>query len=211
MTAARNRASAKKAGTCDNCGRALAVPQRKTCSRECLNAIRRRRYTPRPRSAKRSLAERLWSRVERMPTGCWEWQGYRMPFGHGQIALGGGGRQVTTTHRAAWMVAHGDPGALIVRHKCDNPPCVNPHHLELGTAADNSHDAVKRGRTARGATHPNTRLTDADIATIRREYAVVTIPGQRGRHSNRKELARRFGVQPKYIADIAAGRERADV
>lgn len=215
----RTRASAKAAGatSCAICGSHIETTndkrtqRKKYCSRECLNEHRRRRYAlnPKPRKPRPTLSERLWSRVEKLPTGCWEWQGYRLPSGHGQIE--GADRRVTTTHRAAWETTFGPiPDGLLVRHKCDNPPCVNPEHLELGTAADNSRDAVERGRNARGFALPQTVLSIADVTAIRSRYRVFTIPGRRGRHSNRNELATEFGVSPGHIKEIVGGRERVN-
>jgi hypothetical protein len=92
---------------------------------------------------------------------------------------------------------------LVVRHTCDNPPCCNPAHLLVGTHADNTQDAVERGRIAREFAKPNTILSDADVRTIRSEYRLI----YRGR-SNSAELAARYGVCPSYIAEIVRGHKR---
>ena len=78
------------------------------------------------------------------------------------------------------------------------------------TAADNSRDAVERGRNARGFALPQTVLSIADVTAIRSRYRVFTIPGRRGRHSNRNELATEFGVSPGHIKEIVGGRERVN-
>ncbi len=103
------------------------------------------------------------------------------------------------------------PDGLFVRHTCDNPPCCNPAHLLIGTAADNTHDAIERDRLARGFDLSHTKLSREQVEEVRSKYRTFSIPGVRGRHSNRHELAAEYGVGAKYIADVAAGRERADV
>jgi hypothetical protein len=91
-----------------------------------------------------TLPERLWGNVDKEPDGCWVWKGTRNPKGYGRISVSG--RQ-DGTHRVAYRLAHGEiPDGLVVRHRCDNPPCINPAHLEVGTPADNSRDMVERGR-----------------------------------------------------------------
>lgn len=78
--------------------------------------------------------------------GCAEWTGARSRGGHGQIGIDG--RRVGT-HRVAWTLAYGPiPDGMFVCHRCDNPPCVNPAHLFLGTALDNMRDMVTKGRHA---------------------------------------------------------------
>jgi HNH endonuclease len=90
----------------------------------------------------RPVDERFWAKVKRGP-GCWEWQGYRDRKGYGRI---GGGKDSQLVHRLSWSLHHGDPGELCVLHHCDNPPCVNPDHLFLGTIQDNNADMIAKGR-----------------------------------------------------------------
>jgi hypothetical protein len=104
---------------------------------------------------RRSPEERLWGNIVTDALGCWIWQGNRDRKGYGRISVKG---RTTSTHRLAYRLAHGGdiPDGLVVRHRCDNPPCVNPDHLEIGTPADNSRDMVERGRMVNckaGRTH----------------------------------------------------------
>lgn len=80
--------------------------------------------------------------------GCWEWQGTRSSTGYGVMHWDG---RLTGAHRIAWTLIHEEPipDGLVVRHTCDNRPCVRPDHLLIGTRADNSRDMVERGRSTR--------------------------------------------------------------
>lgn len=72
--------------------------------------------------------------------GCWEWQGYRNPHGYGMF-------KSIATHRLMWILLNGlIPYKGVICHKCDNPPCINPAHIYLGTHQDNMRDIVIRGR-----------------------------------------------------------------
>ena len=101
-------------------------------------------------------AERFWSYVERSsPEACWEWRGCRQPDGYGvwtTTERGPGGEAVRRKHRAhrhAWTVVNGPvPAGRRVLHRCDNPPCCNPDHLYVGTAADNARDRDRPERRA---------------------------------------------------------------
>ena len=103
-----------------------------------------RRGTTDPRHVP-SVAERLAAGLVRMPNGCLEWTRGLGWFGYGKISIKG---QATGTHRVAWELANGPiPDGLHVCHKCDNPPCCDPTHLFLGTAADNAADRSAKSRS----------------------------------------------------------------
>jgi hypothetical protein len=105
---------------------------------------------------RRSQVERFLSRIDkngpvhpRLGTACWIWKG-AIAHGYGTITWNG---KSSRAHRVSYLLAHGNPGDLLVLHECDNPPCVNPSHLRLGTNADNMHDRDTRGRTSKGDRH----------------------------------------------------------
>lgn len=114
-----------------------------------------------------TYAERFWSRV-RKSDGCWEWQGYIMPNGYGQV--GRAGKNIYA-HRASWEM-HFGPSEKCVMHLCDNRICVRPDHLTVGTHADNSADMRSKNRQARGTRMPNARLT-GEIATACRYASIM--------------------------------------
>lgn len=79
--------------------------------------------------------------------GCWEWRGDRNELGYGRLTLKRKGLDKTRVHRLMFERYVGSiPDGMVIRHKCDNPPCCNPDHLEVGTQADNLADMVSRGR-----------------------------------------------------------------
>ena len=86
---------------------------------------------------------RFWSKVVKAD-GCWEWTAYRDPLGYGRLNVDG---VPVLAHRLAYELEHGAiPDGMCILHRCDNPPCVNPDHLWLGTQADNSLDMASKGR-----------------------------------------------------------------
>jgi len=111
---------------------------------------------------------RFWEKVDRTQAPCWHWCGARRgSLGYGAITLGSrrdGTRVVEATHRVAWMLTYGPlhPSAKVL-HECDNPLCVRPDHLFLGTDGDNVRDCVAKGRHRSGTT----KLSDHDKECIR--------------------------------------------
>lgn len=97
-----------------------------------------------------SRARRFWAKVQK-GDGCWEWTGHRRN-GYGILATGPqGGQRREIASRVSWELTFGTiPDGLRVLHHCDNPPCVRPEHLHLGTPADNSAEMRARGRSCRG-------------------------------------------------------------
>ncbi len=99
---------------------------------------------------------------------CWTWQGNKPDGKYGHFSLGA---KTVKAHRWLYETVIGPiPTGLVVRHKCDNPPCVNPMHLQIGTHSDNQKDKFLRGRGAdrRGEKHPLARLTAEQVKDIRR-------------------------------------------
>lgn len=110
----------------------------------------------RPIRRDRTMAERFWSHVAK-GDGCWEWQSVRKShykrLEYGIFYVGGRKR---FAHRTAWELEHGPiPTGLCVLHCCDNPPCVRPDHLKLGTIKENNRDRSERGRYRGGPNAPN--------------------------------------------------------
>lgn len=124
-----------------------------------------------PLREKPTEKERFMRLVAEDRAGCWLWAGTRLPQGYGQFRTGSvidGSRRYERAHRAAWRLFKGPiPGDLVVCHACDNPPCVNPGHLFLGTLSDNAQDALAKGRLRARESHPGAKLTEADVASIR--------------------------------------------
>ena len=91
--------------------------------------------------------DRFWSKVARLDTGCWEWQGPVNNQGYGRFEVYRTGRRRRyMAHRLSLSMTGVDLSGLSVRHSCDNPPCVRQDHLLTGSQKDNIHDAVERER-----------------------------------------------------------------
>lgn len=141
------------------------------------------------------FAERFWSKVSPEPnTGCWLWTAATDTGGYGRIHAGEG-RRIVSAHRAAWELSFGQiTDGLFVCHRCDQPACVNPAHLFLGTNKENLRDASRKGRLWQYAGEENSasKLTADEVNLIRRLRAEATQPA----------LAARFGVNQSTISRI---------
>ena len=94
------------------------------------------------------LEDRFWSKVLKTES-CWLWKGATQGTGYGRIARGKRNEfpKPELAHRMSWELHNGPiPKGLIVLHRCDNPPCVKPSHLFVGTPKDNSDDKCSKGR-----------------------------------------------------------------
>lgn len=129
--------------------------------------------------------------AEMPPARCWEWTGRRDKDGYGRMSG-------QLAHRISWMLTHGPiPSGQCVCHACDNPPCVNPSHLFLGTQLENIEDMVLKGRKANGSRKPNAKLNCSAVRSIREQY--------RSGSTTFRELARQFGVAPSLIWRVVKG------
>jgi hypothetical protein len=131
-------------------------------------------------------AERFWEKVEKTE-GCWNWTASKKQ-GYGTVKWGG---RMRIAPRIAFEIEFGlIPEGMQVCHHCDNPACVRPSHLFLGTQKDNMRDMIVKGRQARP---PATKLTWADAQAIREA------PGLH------REIAARFGISRPTVSEIKAG------
>lgn len=144
-----------------------------------------------------TLRERFWSKVEvGLHDQCWEWIGGTNSGGYGMFYVDG---RICRAHRVVYELIRGPiPEDLCVCHHCDNPGCVNPAHLFLGTHMDNMIDRGRKGRASGGALHgekhSNAKLTEADVRTIRRVY--------RNGDSTQQEIADVFGISHNHVSSI---------
>jgi hypothetical protein len=156
------------------------------------------------RNERMTTEERFWQKVCKDET-CWEWQGYCQSFGHGVFHVDRD-RHMEYAHRFAWELARGPiPAGMFVLHTCDNPSCVNPEHLFLGTQADNNRDRHAKGRSKNlepGSSHPKACLEDRQVRQMRRMYLSGWV---------QRELAEVFGVSRGNVSKIVNGKSYREV
>ena len=141
-----------------------------------------------------SAVHRFWAQVDKSGE-CWIWTGFIKPDGHGHVNMDG---TIRLVHRVAWELANGEiPAGNVVRHRCDNAPCVRDLHLLLGTQSDNVADMVERGRVAKGLGRPNSKLSPELVVAMRSQRMECGV--------SYHELARRFGVNYKLARAICIG------
>jgi len=147
-------------------------------------------------------AQRKWNRfcrlfdekIEKQKNGCWHWTGFTRPGTHpyGRISFEWGTERIQLAHRFAWLRAKGSLDPLInVLHSCDNPRCVNPDHLFLGTQQDNVADATAKKRMRGTANNLHSaKLTRAQAIEIRDS------------DETGKVLAKKFGISQGAVSLI---------
>jgi hypothetical protein len=150
---------------------------------------------------KQSLLHRLLSKAQQQES-CWFWTGAKNELGYGYIDVQG--RQ-SLAHRVSYELQIGPiPAGLLVLHECDNPSCINPTHLTVGTQSKNMRDKLKRGRAnnPRGEAHwmygkseglPSAKLNWKSVREIRERYASGEV---------QTALAAKYGVGQGTISSI---------
>lgn len=190
---------------CAHCGKPfftkpsrIAAGKGKFCSTTCY-------YTAKPRP----VSERFWKFVDKTGSvpansalgACWLWTGTLSAYGYGRI-------DDQAAHRLAYSLSHGDPGELHVCHHCDNPPCVNPEHLFLGTNNDNRQDSVRKNRHAKGdrarAKNPergeqryNAKLTAESVRVLRMRCAAG---------ESQRSIAISLGITQSLVSHVITGK-----
>lgn len=140
------------------------------------------------------IGYRLLARISVSPEGCFNWKLSCDRKGYGQSGLEGKTRYA---HVMSYETFRGPvPVDMYVLHRCDNPRCINPAHLFLGTQLDNMRDCISKGRHAWGEKVPNARLKNADILQIVERYAA-------GEPST--DLAKAYDVKYRVIWQILVG------
>lgn len=137
-----------------------------------------------------NVETKFWDRTEAAENGCIEWTGPCNEGGYGRVCLNKNTR--VFAHRLAYEIDRGTiPEGMCVLHVCDNPPCCNIDHLQLGTKAENNRQAAERGRMQRGSRRYNAKLTEEDVVEFKARYAAGGV--------SQHELAREYGVSAMAI------------
>jgi hypothetical protein len=182
---------------CQQCGTSFENPPSKAsngrgkfCSISCA-------VTHRNLAQYADIKGRFWAMVDRSggPAACWLWMGARTPEGYGYRVVVKPYATRRVASRMAYEFTHGPiPPRMCVCHRCDNPPCVNPAHLFLGTNADNAADRAAKGRTTHGEQSHLSRLTADQVRAIRGRYMTGGV--------SMRQLAREYGVDRRTISLI---------
>lgn len=143
------------------------------------------------------IQERFWKKVDKRED-CWVWVAAHDIAGYGRIKIDG---KLKLAHRAIYEWIHGKiPDGMFICHHCDNPACVNPDHLFLGTRSDNMKDAARKGRLSfprcKGSKNGVAKLTEAQVKEMRLKYRRGIVG------FGYKSLARLYGVGETTVRHI---------
>lgn len=149
-----------------------------------------------------SLVERrFWHYVDvKGDDECWEWKAATKDNEYGVFTVDS---ENVYAHRYSYELENGPLDDEYVLHSCDNPPCVNPRHLSKGDQFDNMRDAAEKGRTASGGGVSWAKLSEDDVAEIRRRYAEEDV--------SYRELGKEYGVSLQHIGHIVIGTRRSSM
>lgn len=146
-----------------------------------------------------TIEERFWIRVRKGgPDDCWTWTGSTSKKGYGRFSNTKWGTNLA--HRIAFMVSNGYqiPDGLLACHSCDNPRCVNPNHIFIGTNRENILDSSRKGRLAKGERAYHSKLTEQDVRNIHTLYSVDK--------KSSKQISKIYNVSMQSIMDILKGK-----
>lgn len=183
------------------CTRAVKVRSRRLCGTHYHSEWRSGRLV------RVTPADRFWAcvnkegRVHPVHGQCWEWTGRTEGKGYGRLSVCG---EPILAHRYSWTLCVGSiPDDMKVLHKCDNPACVNPGHLFLGTYADNNADRNAKGRQAKGENSGKAVLTDELVRELRAAVDGCKDPRKYGLFA---EFSRRTGIHKNTLYAAAHGK-----
>lgn len=141
----------------------------------------------------KTLKETFWKYVNKKEINeCWNWIGASSKGGYGRFRIN---KNIISSHRFSWVIYNGDiPNDKLVLHKCNNPPCVNPNHLYLGTNKDNSEYMVKQNRyiKAQGEDNGRSKLILSQVKQIRKLKGILF----------QRIIAKKFNVSQSLISHI---------
>ena len=151
----------------------------------------------------KDIAKRFEDKVERIPfMGCWVWTGATHERGYGVIGRGARGEGNERAHRLSYRLYKGEiPEGKIILHKCGNPNCVNPWHLEAGTHKENSADMVSMGRRYK----PDNSGENAKWHKLNADQVKEIQAAKGGEKGTGTVLARKFNVSKSAIYEIWSG------
>lgn len=200
--------------SCEHCRSEFSVPpgraeKARCCSLHCWNEMQRAaapvkvKWPHWDEASALPIRERLLARSEVVESGCREWRHRLNTEGYGVVSYK---RVEWIASRLAWTLWKGEiPDGLFVLHQCDNPKCINPDHLFLGTHDDNMKDMVAKGRARSGGVsregHGMAKLSEIDVAVIRE-----TLAGCSKKDGTAKRLAEKYGVCEATISQIKSGK-----